>query len=215
MKTLADIRNINENSFADLPVVLVLRRKAVRLFPSGERVAVYVNDNFHLNVAIPYNPKVLGKESINAAASVKEEVIDELSDKTLKNYASKADDDYYNHSMEYGKDFKAAKKDPWPAGKYRKRLQGITKAYQKRSTVKEELSEAVIHKLHQVTKTGEPVDVMFKNGSTARITPQQAKAIMLLHTKLNPQNKAKVEALVNSSPDGLKKVADFCDDHLK
>lgn len=55
--------------FNDPPVVLVLRRKAIRMFPHGQSVAQYRNDNLNIDIAIPYTPGDLGKKVTRVATS--------------------------------------------------------------------------------------------------------------------------------------------------
>jgi len=42
---------------ANPPVTIMLRRKAIRLFPDGKRVALYTNDKLGLVFTVPYNSK--------------------------------------------------------------------------------------------------------------------------------------------------------------
>lgn len=70
MKSLRDVRKLEENYVGqDPPTILALRRKAIRLFPNNQRVAIYVNDNLHLEVAIPYTPNELGKQKISTVVN--------------------------------------------------------------------------------------------------------------------------------------------------
>jgi len=46
---------ITEATFQDPPMVLVLKRKGVRIFPDGKRVALYVNEKLNLSVSMPYS----------------------------------------------------------------------------------------------------------------------------------------------------------------
>jgi hypothetical protein len=75
--------------------------------------------------------------------------------------------------------------------------------------------EATIHTLHAITKTRHPAQVRYKNGSSGMVDHPTAAMIMKLHSKVNPQNKKKIESLINSGPAGLSKVAKFVSTHLK
>ena len=44
--------SLNEN--IDPPMMLVLKRKGIRLFPDGQRVAIYTNENLGLTFTVPY-----------------------------------------------------------------------------------------------------------------------------------------------------------------
>jgi len=313
MKSFSELRkqpeSLTESSpFIDPPVVLVLRRKAVRLFPGGQRVATYRNDNLHLEVAIPYNPETLGKQATSTVGTTSESVINEEApevsddekiaiirkkfksllvpdesklselDQALKNwleseYEEHGDDledwdenvldDNYQDLMallgvnedtgdnlfgmylkhaqsprnindpkfrphkhiehvvrqRYGEKalthFKAA------AGHY---MDGDTEnanhhyAKYKHHTTQlgeENIMEATIHSLHAITKTKHPAQVKFRSGASAMVHHETAAQIMKLHSKMNAANKRKIEGLVNSSPDGLKKVIEFATVHMK
>lgn len=137
-----------ETSPADPPVMLVLRRKAIRQFAGGERVALYGNDKSGIEVSIPYKA---GKFGQKVAMAVKEE---------------------------------------------------------------EEISEQAIHTLHHLAKTKQSGDVRFPNGGSSKVDSQTAHSIMSLYGKLTPQNRKFIERHVNSSPEGIKKVADFVKDNV-
>lgn len=53
----------------DPPQMIVLKRKGIRVFPDGKRVALYVNDKLNLNFTIPYsstgmqNPTAMQEEA--------------------------------------------------------------------------------------------------------------------------------------------------------
>lgn len=50
-------RNIYEakTSPKDPPAVMVMRRKSIRQFPNGQRVAIYHIDALKINVTVPYD----------------------------------------------------------------------------------------------------------------------------------------------------------------
>lgn len=45
---------LEKTSAGDPPMMLVLKRKAIRVFPDGRRVALYTNDKLGLTFTIPY-----------------------------------------------------------------------------------------------------------------------------------------------------------------
>jgi hypothetical protein len=55
---VAESVEINESSPKDPPFVLVLKRKAIRLYPDGTRIALYHNDRLDKSFSIPYGPGV-------------------------------------------------------------------------------------------------------------------------------------------------------------
>jgi hypothetical protein len=75
MKTLKEIRGTLrkkvEGKLPDPPTVLVIRRKAIRFYPNGKRIALYHNDKFNLDISVPYFPGKFGGE---VPLTVKEEL---------------------------------------------------------------------------------------------------------------------------------------------
>lgn len=63
----------------DPPAVLLMRRKAIRLFPNGERVALYYVDKINKYVTVPYLP------AANWTNNVREENLEENVIHHLKN----------------------------------------------------------------------------------------------------------------------------------
>jgi hypothetical protein len=49
-----------------LPFVLVLRRKAIRMYPEGTRVALYYNERLNRYFSVPYSAENLSKNPIQA-----------------------------------------------------------------------------------------------------------------------------------------------------
>jgi hypothetical protein len=59
MKTLYEIKGTLKrvkSKLPDPPMVVLLKRKAIRTFPDGQRVALYHNDQLKLDVSVPYYP---------------------------------------------------------------------------------------------------------------------------------------------------------------
>ena len=78
------------------------------------------------------------------------------------------------------------------------------------STVSEEvLIETPMHQINAILKTGKESNVKFNNVAYAYIHPVTAKSVHELFHKVNSTNKYKLSELVNSSPEGLVKVAKF------
>ena len=156
MKKLGDFReqfdemNLDEAFQPDPPPILVLKRKAIRVFSGGEKVALYHNEHLGIEVSVPYKPGEFGKG---------------------KNTATAVAEDY--------------------------------------------LGEAAIHKIHHIARSKTSADVAFKNGTSSAVDHKTAINIMRLHGMLKPENKSKIENLVNTSPEGLKKVAEFIAQNLK
>lgn len=79
--------SINE-TVEDPPMMMVLKRKAIRIFPDGQRVALYVNDKLGLTFTIPYTPGSVKGDVIG----VQEEVSDVIENiEHLKDMAAKGE----------------------------------------------------------------------------------------------------------------------------
>ena len=55
---------IKEDRQIDPPNMIVLKRKAIRVFPDGKRVALYYADKIDQYVSIPYHGPNFGKKDI-------------------------------------------------------------------------------------------------------------------------------------------------------
>lgn len=245
MKSLKDIKNLGDkdkiseakDKLPDPPQVLLLKRKAIRLYPSGKRVALYHNDKLGIDISIPYSPNQIGKE----VAGVSEQTLDEAEhDDLFGDYSEalkkhmKTGTTHTDHPElsklkamvinKYGKvahgHLHAAAEHmldgnvPKAARRYAKFENTIDEDF-KEVVDQESLDEGVVHRLHHIVQTKTGGTVSFKNGSTAHVEYPQAAHIMKLHTTVNPQNKATIEKLVNQSPVGLSKVAEFASQNLK
>lgn len=66
MKKFSDIREqlsseqeeVLEESQHDLPMTILLVRKGIRIFPTGDRVALYTNSKLGVDVSIPYGERI-------------------------------------------------------------------------------------------------------------------------------------------------------------
>jgi hypothetical protein len=79
-----------DNMLPDPPVVLVIRRKAVRLYPDGTRIALYYSDKLKRYFSVPYGPAFNSPiqaenfiEQLKVIQEEKEEQTVELSDGVL------------------------------------------------------------------------------------------------------------------------------------
>lgn len=61
---------LSEEMIGDPPMVVVLKRKGIRIFPDGKRVALYVNDKLGLTFTVPYSTS---RGSENPIVGVSEE----------------------------------------------------------------------------------------------------------------------------------------------
>ena len=73
----------------DPPVALILKRKSIRLFPDGARVALYFNDKLNRFFTVPYGPLITGPLQQNESVEFEEAVMDTLH-KIVKNKQAKS-----------------------------------------------------------------------------------------------------------------------------
>lgn len=60
------------------PVMLVLKRKGIRIFPDGRRVALYTNDRLGLVFTIPYTQKGTGPRDVLPGITAEETVFESI-----------------------------------------------------------------------------------------------------------------------------------------
>jgi len=231
-----DIIEAKNGALPDPPMIVILKRKAIRLFPNGRRVALYHSDKLGIDVSIPYSPSNFSKE----VAGIAEELLIEKEHDDLFGDYTQALKQHITSGFGHATHPELHKLQQKVQQKYGKKAFGhlhlaaehylngnagsAARHYSKfEREVNEEfvdieldqLDEAVIHKLHHIVKTKQAGDVTFKNGSSARVEHPQAAHIMKLHSALNPQNKTRIETLVNSGPAGLERVANFAAENLR
>jgi hypothetical protein len=246
MKTLQDFRTgdkveINEfkDKLPDPPMVLILKRKAIRLFPSGEKVALYHSDKLGLDVSIPYTPYNSKSNLATAGVAVENTIIESQHDREFGEYTEALKKHYEAGSVhtdhpelsklkaklinKYGKDAHAhlhAAAEHYLNGDVAKASRHYNKFERKIDEVYEDIvdadfiEEATIHKIHHIAKTKQDGEGTFPNGSSHKLSAKQAAHLVRMHSMLTPENKATIEKHMNS-PEGMKKVADFAADNLK
>ena len=153
--TMAVARNLQKEELelelteqlVDPPMMMVLKRKGIRIFPDGKRVALYVNEKLGLTFTIPYTPAI-GKVE-NPMVGVTEEVEEIMeSIEQVAKYASQ--------------------ENPKSTSKHMK----------------------------------------FADGSKLKVSHGAAKAIHMVHSALNDQNKKHFETML-AHPKSFEKAAHF------
>lgn len=79
---LGEAANMN-----DPPIMMVLKRKGVRIFPDGRRVALYVNEKLGLTFTIPYSSQGIENPMMGVNEESEESVVENL--EHLKDMAAK------------------------------------------------------------------------------------------------------------------------------
>lgn len=229
MKDFSEIRQsdeVLEEGLQDPPIIVVLRRTAIRTFPGNQRVALYTNDRLGIEVSLPYQHGNLGgqkligtmRESVEHEAHAVQKLGEYLHALKSGNAAHSVNirNDFAKRHGERAADHMHLTATFYHRGEYAKADHHWKKMIDHLGQpIKESIQEGAIHKLHSIAKTGADGDVVFKNGAQSRVSGKQALAILKLHKALSPENKVKLETQVNGSPEELKKAIEFANDNLK
>lgn len=83
MKSFKNLRQgLNESrdigSEETPPAMMVLRRRGVRLFPDGQKIALYTNDRYGLMFSVPYGSSYLNTRSGSPLVAMKMEETNQL-----------------------------------------------------------------------------------------------------------------------------------------
>lgn len=214
------------------PMVLVLKRKGIRNYPQGQRVALYHSDVLGMDFSIPYYANG-PQPDLTGHAQMSEETIQEdygraakvgmgFPKDTMHHVRIGQDMEYYHSKTAYRhhgtlvhKDHRGYHVKDQATGETHKFRYWDRKRYEKDTAklhpkrVDETIQESAMHRITKIHDEGKEDLVVFKNGGSARIHPNTAKSILDLHSKVNGTNKKKIAELINTSPAGLEKVAKF------
>jgi hypothetical protein len=232
MKDFSEIRQseeVLEEQLSDPPMIVVLRRTAIRLFPGNQRVALYTNDHLGIEVSVPYEAGHVGGKKITAV--MKENAHDNMFGDYVGAMTARQQQPHVRHHFDRMEAIRMRVRGRWgqdAAGHFHnaathyvagdlKKAQNAYQHFERHLTEEatQPLQEGAIHKIHHIAKTGQDGDVIFKNGATARLSAQQALAVIKLHKALTPENKTKLENQVNGSPEEMRKVIEFSNENLK
>jgi hypothetical protein len=175
----------------DPPFVLMLKRRAIRMYPDGTRVALYYNRQLNKYFSVPYG------NTVDAAIQSEEtESVDE-------------------HIVKSGGQFKLVSKStgknlgtyPTKAGAEKRERQ--VQYFKHHSEEVEQVEEAVMDTLHKIVAGKSAQSVKFGNGQTRKVDHFTASAITQVHKAVNDDNKKKLADMVHKSPAHFQKVADF------
>jgi len=190
------------------PYVLLLKRKAIRLYPDGTKIALYHNKQINKYFSVPYD------SPIEVAAIQAEEVVSEMAIGKKKPKADThhiVDKEGKTLSLAAYLDKASAVKDleKHPGGKV------VTLG--PRGKVKEEveITEAVMDQLHKIVNDKQAQSVKFASGHSRKIDHFTASALTQVHKALNDENKKKFADLVHKSPEHFQKASDFAFKHAK
>ena len=180
------------------PYVLLLKRKAIRLYPDGTKIALYYNKQINKFFSVPY-------DTPTGAAIQAEDVeqIDEIGDPA----------EMYRKATETAKAKLQTMKALDKTREYeKKRLEAARLRTQKEEV---EITEAVMDQLHKIVNDKQAQSVKFASGHTRKIDHFTASALTQVHKALNDDNKKKFADLVHKSPEHFMKASDFAFKHAK
>jgi hypothetical protein len=180
------------------PYVLLLKRKAIRLYPDGTKIALYYNKQINKFFSVPY-------DTPTGTAIQAEEVehLDEIGDPA----------EMYRKATEAAKAKLQTMKALDKTREYeKKRLEAAKLKTQKEEV---EITEAVMDQLHKIVNDKQAQSVKFASGHTRKIDHFTASALTQVHKALNDDNKKKFADLVHKSPEHFMKASDFAFKHAK
>ena len=222
------------------PYVLLLKRKAIRLYPDGTKIALYYNKQINKFFSVPY-------DTPTGTAIQAEEVehLDEISAETQAAYSKASHKDRMTHAgnlaTSTGQDSNAAQKlKVRNAGLKRisdrihAKTPKVTPAPKPNTPVANDygygkgrymgdsvelqgnkIEEAVMDQLHKIVNDKQSQSVKFASGHTRKIDHFTASALTQVHKALNDDNKKKFADLVHKSPEHFMKASDFAFKHAK
>ena len=178
----------------DPPLVLVIKRKAIRMYPDGTRIALYYNERLKKYFSVPYQ---YGSGMDAPIQSEEVEQIDEIGDPS----------EMYRKATETAKAKLQTMKALDKTREYeKKRLEAARLRTQKEEV---EITEAVMDQLHKIVNNKSAQSVKFASGHTRKIDHFTASAITQVHKALNDDNKKKFADMVHKSPEHFMKASDF------
>ena len=180
------------------PYVLLLKRKAIRLYPDGTKIALYYNKQINKFFSVPYDTP-----TGTAIQAEEVEQIDEIGDPA----------EMYRKATETAKAKLQTMKALDKTREYeKKRLQAAKLKTQKEEV---EITEAVMDQLHKIVNNKSAQSVKFASGHTRKIDHFTASALTQVHKTLNDENKKKFADMVHKSPEHFMKASDFAFKHAK
>ena len=180
------------------PYVLLLKRKAIRLYPDGTKIALYYNKQINKFFSVPYDTP-----TGTAIQAEEVEQIDEIGDPA----------EMYRKATETAKAKLQTMKALDKTREYeKKRLEAARLRTQKEEV---EITEEVMDTLHKIVNNKSAQSVKFASGHTRKIDHFTASAITQVHKALNDDNKKKFADMVHKSPEHFMKASDFAFKHAK
>ena len=209
-----DVEQLDEqNPGPTPPYVLLLKRKAIRLYPDGTKIALYYNKQINKFFSVPYDTPT--GTAIQAEEVELEEAHDPWKDKQFgptkiikQKYHVKTDTKSYNVKADNEDHAHKLVTNHAPGSK-------IVSIEHKGRIMEETIDEAVMDQLHKIVNDKQAQSVKFASGHTRKIDHFTASALTQVHKALNDDNKKKFADLVHKSPEHFMKASDFAFKHAK
>lgn len=173
----------------DPPFVLMLKRRAIRMYPDGTRVALYYNRQLNKYFSVPYG------NTVDAAIQ---------SEETVEEHIVKTGGKFKLVSKSTGKNLGTY--DTKEGAEKRERQ---VQFFKHQNEEVEQVEEAVMDTLHKIVAGKSAQSVKFANGQTRKVDHYTASAITQVHKAVNDDNKKKLADMVHKSPAHFEKVANF------
>jgi hypothetical protein len=194
----------------DPPLVLVIKRKAIRLYPDGTRIALYYNEKLKKYFSVPYQyGSGMDAPIQSEEVELEESSHDPWKDKHFgptkiikqkyhvktdtKSYNVKADNEDHAHKL-------VTKHAPGSK---------IVSIEHKGRIMEETIDESVMDTLHKIVNDKQAKSVKFASGHTRKVDHFTASALTQVHNALNDDNKKKFADMVHKSPEHFMKASDF------
>jgi hypothetical protein len=198
-----------KNTDGTPPYVLLLKRKAIRLYPDGTKIALYYNKQINKFFSVPYDTPT------GTAIQAEEASHDPWKDKYFgpakiikQKYHVKTDTKSYNVKADNEDHAHKLVTNHAPGSK-------IVSIEHKGRIMEETIEEAVMDQLHKIVNDKQAQSVKFASGHTRKIDHFTASALTQVHKALNDDNKKKFADLVHKSPEHFMKASDFAFKHAK
>ena len=194
----------------DPPLVLVIKRKAIRLYPDGTRIALYYNEKLKKYFSVPYQYG----SGMDAPIQSEEVELEEASNDPWKDkhfgptkiikqkYHVKTDTKSYNVKADNEDHAHKLVTKHAPGSK-------IVSIEHKGRIMEETIDEAVMDTLHKIVNDKQAKSVKFASGHTRKVDHFTASALTQVHNALNDDNKKKFADMVHKSPEHFMKASDF------
>ena len=192
------------------PYVLLLKRKAIRLYPDGTKIALYHNKQLNKFFSVPYDTPI-------ASAIQAEGVVIIKHNKPIGTRVADIGPGNKEHNVKTDKawdDAQTKKKLPQGA-EFAAQRRKVRLASNGRMDEESEITETVMDQLHKIVKDKSAQPVKFASGHSRKIDHFTASALTQVHNALNDDNKKKFADLVHKSPEHFMKASDFAFKHAK